>query len=144
VTFFVDTNVIIYAAAESPYREPCMEILAAVASGAGGRTSTAVLEELWHIERSVRIAGLDGITDRAYRVFTPLLPVTDRALRSALDLQAPNGLGTNDRVHVGTCIDHGITVIATADASFVGLGALRRVDPLDDDQRRGLLGARTS
>jgi predicted nucleic acid-binding protein len=142
--FFVDTNVIIYAATESPYREPCTEILAGVASGQGGRTSTAVLEELWQIERSGRIAGLEGITDRAYRVFTPLLSVTDRALRAALDLRARNGLGTNDRVHVGTCRDHGISVIATADASFVGLGALRRVDPLDDEQRRELLGARSS
>jgi predicted nucleic acid-binding protein len=139
VTFFIDTNVIIYAATESEYRAPCIEILEAVVSAGAGRTSTAVLEELWHIERSGRVAGLDGITDRAYRMLTPLLPVTDRALRHALDLVAPTGLGTNDRVHLGTCRDHDIDTIVTADAAFSGIETVRRVDPLDHRSRRALL-----
>ena len=140
MTFFIDTNVIIYAATESQYREPCIEVLEAAVSVGAGRTSTAVLEELWHIERSGRVAGLDGIADRAYRMLTPLLPVTDRAVRHALDLAAPAGLGTNDRVHLGTCRDHDIDTIVTADAAFSGLDMVRRVDPLDRGGRRALLG----
>ncbi len=139
LTFFIDTNVIIYAATESEYREPCIEILEAVVSAGAGRTSTAVLEELWHIERSGRVAGLDGITDRAYRILTPLLSVTDRAVRYPLDFVAPAGLGINDRVHFGTCRDHGIDTIVTADAAFSGLETVRRVDPLDHGGRRALL-----
>jgi len=34
VTFFVDANVIVYAATDGPYRDPCVQVLEAVASGA--------------------------------------------------------------------------------------------------------------
>jgi predicted nucleic acid-binding protein len=139
VTFFVDANIIVYAATQGPYREPCLAVLEAVASGtASGRTSPAVLEEVWHIERSGRAGRLDGLAARAYTVFTPLLEVTDEAFRLALELRAER-LGPADRVHVGTCQAHAVDMVLTADASFAGIRGLRRIDPLDDaDLRRAL------
>ena len=66
VTFFVDANVIVYAATESDYRAACLQILQAVANGdADGRTSPAVLEEVWYVERSGRAGPLDGLAARA-------------------------------------------------------------------------------
>lgn len=141
MTFFVDANVLIYSAVESEYREPCLEVLEAVARGdADGRTSTAVLEEVWWIELSAKAGALDGLTERAYTLFTPLLSVTDEAMRLALSLQAPE-LGPNDRVHVGTAWASGIDVVLTADRGFQGVRGLRRVDPLDTRARRRLLRA---
>jgi len=131
LTFFVDANVIVYAATESEYRDPCLRVLEAVAAGeADGRTSPAVLEEVWYIERSGRAGRLDGLAARAYAVFTPLLTVTDEAFRLALALRASR-LGPADRLHVGTCRSHGIEVVLSADSAYSGLRGMRRVDPLD-------------
>lgn len=141
MTFFVDANVIVYAAVPGDYRAPCLEILEAIVRGAApGRTSTAVLEEVWHLELSGRAGRLDGLAERAYTVMTPLLAVDDDAFRLALALDAP-GLGANDRLHAGTCLAHGIDVVVSADRGFDGVRALRRVDPLDDQARRRVLAS---
>ncbi len=139
MTFFVDANVIVYAATESDQRTQCLEILEAVASGeADGRTSPAVLEEVWFVERSGRAGVLNGVAAHAYSVFTPLLPVTDEAFRLALSVRKKD-LGPADRLHVGTCRSAGIEAIVSADAAFGGLRGLRRVDPLDPGAVRRLL-----
>lgn len=139
MTFFVDANVLIYSAVESEYRAPCLEIIESIASGeSAGRTSTAVLEEVWHVELSGRAGRLDGLAASSYSLFTPLLPVTDDAFRLALALDA-SGLGANDRLHAGTCLAHGIDVVVSADADFDGVRGVRRVDPLDARARRRLL-----
>ena len=141
MTFFLDANVLLYAAVECEQRDACAEILRVVAAGAEGRTSVTVLEEVWHIERSGRLGRLDGVTERAYRLLTPLLPVDDKAFARALTVDAPQ-LGANDRLHVGTCLVHGIDVIVTADKGFEGVRGMRRVDPLDATARRRLLRTR--
>jgi predicted nucleic acid-binding protein len=141
VTFFVDANVMIYSAVPSAYRDGCIEILEAIARAeVDGRTSTAALEEVWYIERSGRVGKLDGLTKRAYTLFTPLLPVTDQAFLLALTVEAPH-LGTNDRLHVGTCIANEMNVIVSADAGFDRVRGLSRVDPLDARSRRRLLAS---
>lgn len=139
MTFFVDANVIVYAAGEGEYRSSCLRILEAVANGdVDGRTSPAVLEEVWYVERSARAGPLDGLAARAYAVFTPLLTITDEAFRIALSVRKRQ-LGPADRLHVGTCRSSGIDTIVTADSGFRGLRGLRRVDPLDPAAIRGLL-----
>lgn len=141
MTFFVDANVIVYAATEGEYRGPCLDVLDAIARGrADGRTSPAVLEEVWYVERSGRAGPLDGLAAHAYTVFTPLLPVTDDAFRLALALRAPQ-LGPADRVHAGTCLAYGVDVVVSADVAFDGLRGLRRVDPLDRRALDRLLSA---
>lgn len=139
MTFFVDANVIVYARVDSDRREACREILDAVARGvAHGRTSTAALEEVWHLELSGKAGTIAGLTQRAYTAFAPLLPVTDEVFRRALALKAP-GLGANDRIHAATALANDIDVIVSTDAAFDGVPGLRRVDPLDDRARRRLL-----
>jgi predicted nucleic acid-binding protein len=145
VTFFVDANVILYAAMDSEYREGCVAVLEAIVDGADGRTSTAALEEVWHIERSGRLGGLDGLTEHAYDIFSPLLAVTDQAFMTAFAMseRSVGRLGTNDRIHVGTCIANGIDAIVTADRGFSAVGSpLSCVDPRDADALHDLLGGR--
>lgn len=141
MSFFVDANVVVYSAVDSPRRDSCAEILEAVAAGdADGRTSTAALEEVWYLEESGRLGSLGGLARHAHSVLAPLLPVTDDAFRLALEIDA-SSLGPNDRLHVATCDLHQIDVIVTADTGFDGVEGLRRVDPLDDDALAVLRGA---
>jgi predicted nucleic acid-binding protein len=131
VTFLVDANVIVYAAIPSPYRDPCLEVLAAIAAGtADGKVSTAVFEEVWHLELSGRVGPIRGLAERAYRAFAPLLPVTDDIVARALRLGATR-LGSNDRIHVATALANQIDTIVSADSDFDRVRAIRRVDPLD-------------
>lgn len=137
--FFVDANVVVYSAVPSPYRQACLEILFSIGGGlAEGSMSTAALEEVWHLELSGRAGSLQGLTQRAYRLFSPLLPVTDATFQQALSL-AHRNIGANDRLHIATCAAHGIPVICSADAGFDGVPGLRRVDPLDTRARRRML-----
>jgi predicted nucleic acid-binding protein len=139
VTFFLDANVLIYSAVPSAFRDPCLEILNAVALGeTPGRTSTAALEEVWHVELSGRAGALEGLTARLYTILTPLLPVTDEAFRLAMGLDASH-LGPNDRLHAGTCLANGIDTIVSADKGFDESRQVRRVDPLDVAALRRLL-----
>jgi predicted nucleic acid-binding protein len=140
LTFFVDANVVVYSGVrDSPYREPCLEIMAAITRGeVDGRTSTAALEEVWHLELSDRVRELDGLTARAYAILGPLLPVSDEAFRRALGLDAP-ALGANDRLHVATCLTHGIDLVVSADQGFDSVPEVRRIDPLDGPARAALL-----
>jgi predicted nucleic acid-binding protein len=139
VSFFVDANVFVYTFTATEYREPCLEILDAIASGdADGVTSAIVLEEVWHLERKGRSGDLSGLTSRAFRAMTPLLSVSDEAFALALDVEASN-LETRDHLHVGTCLAHGLETIVTADRGFDSVRGIKRVDPLDDGARRRLL-----
>ena len=142
MTFFVDANVVIYSGVrDSPYREPCLEIMAAITRGdVEGRTSTAVLEEVWHLELSGRVREIDGLAARAYAILGPLLPVSDESFRRALGLDAP-ALGASDRVHVATCLTHGIDLVISADQGFDSVPEVRRIDPLDGPARATLLAS---
>ncbi|HUQ16242.1 MAG TPA: type II toxin-antitoxin system VapC family toxin [Candidatus Saccharimonadales bacterium] len=139
MTFLVDTNVIVYAAVPSRYRAACLEILDAVASGrADGRLSTAILEEIWHLERTGRLGDIDGLAEQSYRLFTPLLAVNDEIVARALQLEVPR-IGANDRIHVATALLNGIDTIVSADAGLDDARSLRRVDPLDPAERGRLI-----
>jgi predicted nucleic acid-binding protein len=141
LTFLIDANVIVYAAVPSKYRDVCLEILEAVAEGrADGRVSTAIIEEVWHIELSGRAGAIEGLARQTYLAFSPLLPVNDQIIARALDLEARR-LGANDRIHVATALAHDIDTIVTADADFDHVAAIRRVDPLSDPERSRLLRA---
>lgn len=138
--FFVDANIVIYSAVTCTYQQACLEILRAIAGGtAEGYTSTAALEEVWHLELSGKAGSLPGLTRRAHAVFSPLLPITDEAFQFALALRGTH-VGSNDRLHAGTCAANGIRAICSADAGFDTLAGLERVDPLDQRAVAKLLG----
>jgi predicted nucleic acid-binding protein len=129
--FLFDTNVLIYQLTESEYREPCAALVDAAAERrTHGYVSTAVLEEVWHLELSGRVDGLGGATANLYEVFSPLLAVTDDVFRRALQIDVAS-LGSNDRIHAATCQEWGIRTIVSADVAFDAVRSLRRVDPLD-------------
>ena len=136
----VDTNVLVYAATAGPYRDACARVVEAIAHGVDARTSTAVLEEAWHVELSGRAGDLTGLAANAYTLFTPLLAVTDEIVDAALRLRA-HRLGANDRIHVATCARNDLDAILTADTDFDDVRGLRRIDPLDTRAVERLLRA---
>ena len=141
MTFFVDTNVIVYAAVPGPARLGCSAVLAAISRGdVDGRTSVAVLEEVWHLELSGKAGDVTGLTEATYELFSPLLAVTDEVVAKALAVPG-YGLGANDRIHVATCAQAEIATILTADQGFGRVAALTRVDPFDGDVVERLIGA---
>jgi predicted nucleic acid-binding protein len=131
VIFFLDTNVLVYSTVEGKAGDSCRFVLEAVARGnADGRSSPAVLEEVWHLETSGRIGKVAGLAQSAYAILTPLLPIDDQVFRLALSLPSQE-LGTNDRIHAATCLVAGIEVVVSADAGFDNVKGLRRVDPFN-------------
>jgi predicted nucleic acid-binding protein len=144
MTFFVDANVIVYSAVDGPGRESCLRVLEAVAAGeAEGRTSPAVLEEVWHVVLRRYPRQLAGLLESVVEIFSPLLPVTEAALVSALSM-GDSSLDPNDRLHAGTCATHGIDVVLSANRAFDGIGGIERVDPLDPAAVERLLAARAT
>lgn len=142
MTFFVDATVVLAAgAAGEPLRDPCLRLLDAVARGAAGRTSAAVLAEIWQAERAGRTGAADDLAEHAHRIFTPLLPVTDEAFARALARGAAvPGLDVADLLHAGTCLAHGIETIVSLNPAFDALDGLRRVDPAHAGALAALLG----
>ena len=131
MNFFVDANAILYSVSEGTARESCLKILSAIATGvADGRTSPAVLEEVWYVAAREYPGKRNGIVHAALEIFSPLLPVTEEALVHALSLP-DSQLGPNDRVHLGTCAVNEIDTVLTADRAFDGIDGIRRVDPFD-------------
>jgi len=140
LTFFVDTNVIVYGAGDPKYGAPCGMLLEAIARGdADGQTSIAVLEEVWHLELSGRNPNFTGLTQRALETFSPLLIATEDTFRMALALDVPGALGANDRLHVATCQAHGVDTIVSADSSFDGIPGIHRIDPVDRQEMLRLM-----
>ncbi|MFN8150952.1 MAG: type II toxin-antitoxin system VapC family toxin [Solirubrobacterales bacterium] len=135
MSFFVDANVIVYAVAEDDSRQPgSIEIMDAISDArAVGVANSAVIEEVWHLEMSGRVPGLDGQARGAHTILRPLLPIDDEVLDIAfgLELPADTRLGANDRLHAATCIRYGITDIVTADRAFDDVEQLHRIDPID-------------
>ncbi len=128
---FVDTNVFVYAMTDSAYSGGSQLVVAAIGAGRGAwATSTAVIEELWHLESRGRLPGGSGAAVDVFCLLRPVLDVSDDVIKRAFAL-AGWGLGTNDRVHVATCFAHKITTIVTADRAFDAVPGLRRIDPSD-------------
>ncbi|HZO05801.1 MAG TPA: type II toxin-antitoxin system VapC family toxin [Solirubrobacterales bacterium] len=141
MTFFVDANVFVYLVAESPASESCLRVLEAVASGeADGRTSPAVLQEVWHVTERLLGKRQDGLIESALTIFSPLVPVTAEALSKALAVEGPS-LDAQDRLHVGTCAAEGIETILSGDRGFDEVAGIRRVDPFDAAAVEQLLAA---
>lgn len=140
MTFLVDANVVLYAAADDPRSAACREIIEGIATtDVPALMSTSVLEEIWHVELRSGRSGLEGATRHAYTLFSPLLPVTDEIVERALALDVPQSVGSNDRIHAATCLENRIRTILSGDRGFDHVRGLRRVDPLDDRAVKRLL-----
>jgi predicted nucleic acid-binding protein len=139
----LDTTVLVYAKGTGHlYREPCRELIAAVAEGRVEATTTVeVIQEFAHVRarRRGRPDAAALASDYA-ELLSPLIEVTRADLDRGMALYGTgDSLGAFDSVLVAAAISRGADVLVSADAAFSEATAIRHVLP-DPDGVAGLLG----
>ena len=129
----IDTNVFIYAAGRPHlYKEPCLNILARIATGEQGYAIDAeLLQEILHSYalRRVRDVGV-SVFDRTLALFPSPLPVTVEELRAARNLmQRYSDLYARDAIHAAFVLVHSFEGLVSADQIFDKMSELKRFDP---------------
>jgi len=137
----LDTTVLVYATgAAHPLRDPCRELISAIADGRLAATTTVeVIQEFAHLRARRRgAADAAGLANDYVELLTPLLPVTAEELRAGLALfERVESLGAFDAVLALAAIGSPATLVS-ADTAFAGIAELTRAVP-DAGGVRGLL-----
>lgn len=134
---FIDANVPIYAAGrEHPYREPCIQVLAAVNDNPEAFVTNAeVFQEIMHHYRRTERwdAGQTVVESFAAMMRGRVASVTvDDVLAAGQLARTHHGLSTRDLLHLAVMHRLGVTRIVTADADFGRVPGVIRLDPVDD------------
>ena len=131
MTVFIDANVLVYAMIDTPFSEPCREILTAIARGQlDAATSVLAAEEAWHAERRAPLGIPAGSIMTAIGLFDNVLACDVEVVEDAMRMTTlPDSLGTADRIHLATCRANGIDTIVSADDAFDTVAWLTRVRP---------------
>ena len=140
----LDTTVLVYAKGhEHPLRDPCRELIAAIAERRIQATTTVeVIQELVHV-RARRRGRMDAAAlGRDYaELLSPLLSPTVDDLNAGLALfERGESLGAFDAVLAACAARSGMRALVSADSAFAGIGELVHVVP-DQPGVTGLLSA---
>jgi predicted nucleic acid-binding protein len=129
----VDTTVLVYAkGSEHGFRDPCRELIAAIADGRLQATATAeVIQEFAHVRARRRGRADAAALARDYsELLAPLLPITAESLSAGLRLfESTERLGTFDAVLAAAATTSGATALVSVDTAFSEVTALRHVIP---------------
>lgn len=134
----LDTTVLVYAVgAEHPLRDPCRQLVGAIAEGTLGATTTVeVIQEFAHVRARRR-----GRTDAARlsndyaELLSPLITVTPEDLTAGLAIfERDERLGAFDAVLAASAAARGATALVSADGAFAGAPNVAHVLP----DRRGV------
>ena len=133
---FIDANVPIYAAGrDHPYREPCIQVLAAVNENPDGFVTDAeVFQEIMHHYRRTRRwdVGQIVVGSFASMMHGRVSPVTiDDALAAVHLANEHQGLSTRDLLHLAVMHRLGVARIVTADTDFDMVPGIVRLDPAE-------------
>jgi uncharacterized protein len=129
----LDTTVLVYAVgAGHPFRDPCRQLITAIADGSvGGTTTVEVIQEFTDVR--ARRPGRADAADLArdyIELLTPLLVVEETDLREGLRLYAEGtGFGSFDAVLAATARASGAEALVSADAAFSAIPGIRHVVP---------------
>ena len=134
---FIDANVPIYAAGrDHPYREPCIQVLAAVNyNPAGFVTDAEVFQEIMHHYRRTERwdVGQAVVESFAAMMYGRVSPVTiDDVLDAGQLANEHHGLSTRDLLHLAVMHRLDVIRIVTADADFGRVPGIIRLDPAED------------
>ncbi len=129
----LDTTILVYAkGADHPLRNPCRELIGAVASGAIQATTTVeAIQEFVHVRARRRERADAAALGRDYaEILSPLLDVDSENLREGLALfERSDDLGAFDAVLAAAAIEAGATALVSADGDFANVPRLRHVFP---------------
>ena len=129
--YFIDTNILIYAAGEpSHYKKPCELVLTAIQEKQIlAVTSTEVLQEILHRYIAIRRKALGLAMVEAVLPWMEILPISKKELEEAVLLHKryPT-LSSRDAIHVATMLTHGIQDLISVDEDFDSIREIRRID----------------
>ncbi|MGH3182095.1 MAG: PIN domain-containing protein [Streptosporangiaceae bacterium] len=139
----LDTTVLVYAVgADHLLREPCQQLIRAIADGTILATTTIeVIQEFTHVRARRRDRKDAAELARDYiELLSPLLIVEETDLREGLRLYEEGaGFGSFDAVLAAAAHAAGADALVSADTGFSGIAAIRHVIP-DADGILQLLG----
>jgi predicted nucleic acid-binding protein len=128
----LDTTVLVYAkGAGHPLRDPCRDLISAIADGRLAATTTVeVIQEFAHVRAQRRgRADAAALAEDYVELLAPLLAVTAEDLGAGLALFAgAEGLGAFDAVLAATAIGSRSPLVS-ADTAFAGVAELVHVVP---------------
>lgn len=129
----LDTTVLVYAkGAEHPLREPCRELIEAIARGEiEATTSVEAIQEFVHVRARRRAREDAAALGRDFaELLSPLLPVGHDSLDEGLAIFArTDGLGAFDAVLAAAAIAAAAEALVSTDGDFTGIPGLRHVSP---------------
>jgi uncharacterized protein len=129
----LDTTVLVYAkGADHPLRDPCRELIAAIADGKiEASTTVEVIQEFVHVRARRRDRVDAAALGRDYaEILSPLLTVTADDLTAGLAIFERNdALGALDAVLVGCAARVQARALVSADSAFAGLTEVSHVRP---------------
>lgn len=129
----LDTTVLVYAkGADHKLRDPCRDLIAAVADGLiQATTSPEVIQEFVHVRARRRDRHEAATLGRDYaELLSPLLHVTREDLRQGLSLfEQIDRLGAFDAVLAATTAAADAAALVSADGAFADVPDLPHVAP---------------
>jgi uncharacterized protein len=138
----LDTTVLAYAVgADHPLREPCRQLIRAIADGTVLATTTVeVIQEFTHVRARRRDRKDAAALARDYiELLSPLLIVEETDLREGLRLyEEKSGFGAFDAI-VAAAHAAGADALVSADSGFADITAIHHVVP-DAEGVRQLFG----
>ncbi len=136
----LDTTVLVYAkGADHPLRDPCRDLVQAIAERRIAATTTVeVVQELVHVRARRRTREDAAALGRDYaELLSPLLTVTSDALAQGLAwYERSERLGAFDAVLLAAAAAAGADAIVSADAAFGEIGEIAHVTPDRDGVAR--------
>jgi predicted nucleic acid-binding protein len=129
----LDTTVLVYAKGDAhPLRDPCRELIAAIADRRLDATTTVeVIQEFVHV-RARRRGRADAVAlGRDYaELLAPLLSPTGKHLHDGLSLfERAASLGAFDAVLAAAAASAGVSALVSADTGFADLPELPHIVP---------------
>jgi predicted nucleic acid-binding protein len=132
----LDTTVLVYAVgAEHPLRDPCRQLVSAIAEGELDATTTVeVIQEFAHVRARRRgRADATRLSNDYAELLSPLITVTPDDLKAGLAIfERDERLGAFDAVLAASAAARGATALVSADSAFAAARAVTHVTP---DQR---------
>ncbi len=129
----LDTTVLVYAkGADHPLRDPCRDLIAAIADGELEASATVeVIQEFVHVRARRRGRTDAAALGRDYAdLLSPLLTVTSGDLAAGLAIFERQGaLGAFDAVLVACGARAEVSALVSADTAFAGLAEVAHVTP---------------
>jgi predicted nucleic acid-binding protein len=129
----LDTTVLVYAKGQDhPLREPCRELIQAIAEQRIEATTTVeAIQEFVHVRARRRDRSDAAALGRDYaQLLSPLLRVTAEDLTSGLALfERTKALGTFDAMLAASAARNGMSAVVSADSGFAHVPEISHIVP---------------